>query len=103
MVLSPERSGGGRLTRFVLLAWGLTWLFTIPFVYSWRVLLGGEFAPWLLIFLPAPFGPTIAALVMARSSKRPGALRHLLGRLAIWRVGLGPSSIWRRSSARAWS
>ena len=88
-MLSREDHPSQSLTLFVLLAWGLTWLFSIPFVYCWRVVLDGEFAPWLLVFLPAPYGPSLAALLLARRAG-PGEVRRLLSSLAIWRVGVGP-------------
>lgn len=78
------------LIVFVLLAYGLTWVFTIPLVYCWRVVLEREFAPWLLVFLPAPFGPSFAALIMAWRLEGRRGVRRLLGRMKIWRVGLGP-------------
>lgn len=78
------------LIAFVVLSYALTWALTIPFVYCWRVVLEREFAPWLLIFLPAPFGPTFAALIMARTLEGRDGVRRLLARLKIWRVGVGP-------------
>ena len=78
------------LIAFVLLAYALTWGLTIPFVYCWRVVLEREFAPWLLVFFPAPFGPTFAALIMAWRLEGREGLRRLVGRLRIWRVGAGP-------------
>jgi len=85
-----ESSRRHPLIAFVLLAYALTWALTIPFVYCWRVLLEREFAPWLAIFFPAPFGPTFAALIMARWLDGREGTRRLLDRLRIWRVGLGP-------------
>jgi membrane protease YdiL (CAAX protease family) len=78
------------LIAFVILTYALTWALTIPFVYCWRVVLEREFAPWLLVFFPAPFGPTFAALIMAWRLEGREGLRRLLGRLEIWRVGAGP-------------
>ena len=78
------------LIAFVILAYALTWALTIPFVYCWRVVLERELAPWLLIFFPAPFGPTFAALIMAWRLEGRGGVRRLLGRFLIWRVGAGP-------------
>lgn len=78
------------LIAFVVLAYGLTWALTIPFVYCWRVLLDQEFAPWLLVFFPAPFGPTFAALIMAWRLEGRSGVRRLLARLKIWRVGVSP-------------
>ncbi len=78
------------LIAFVILTYALTWALTIPFVYCWRVVLEREFAPWLLVFFPAPFGPTFAALIMAWRLEGREGVRRLLGRLKIWRVGAGP-------------
>ena len=78
------------MIAFVILSYALTWALTIPFVYCWRVVLEREFAPWLLVFFPAPFGPTFAALIMAWRLEGREGLRRLLGRLKIWRVGAGP-------------
>lgn len=78
------------LIAFVVLSYALTWALTIPFVYCWRVVLEQEFSPWLLLFLPAPFGPTFAALLMTWKLEGKEGLRRLLGRLRIYRVGRGP-------------
>lgn len=78
------------LITFVVLAYALTWAFSIPFVYCWRVVLEREFAPWLLLFLPAPFGPSFAALLLTWRWEGRDGLRRLLQPLSIWRVGLGP-------------
>lgn len=78
------------LISFVLLAYGLTWLFSIPFVYCWRIVLDQEFAGWLLIFFPAPYGPTFAALLMTWKLEGRAGLSQLLRRLTIWRVGWLP-------------
>lgn len=75
---------------YVLLAYGLTWVFTIPFVYVWRVVLDRVLEPWLAIFALAPFGPTFAALLMAWWSAGAGEVRRLLRRLRLWRCGPGP-------------
>ena len=69
------------LIAFVVLSYALTWALTIPFVYCWRVVLEQEFSPWLLLFFPAPFGPTFAALLMTWKLEGKEGLRRLLGRL----------------------
>ena len=91
MRTAPTRSFLHRhpLLAFVLLAYGLTWALTIPFVVCWRVVLEREFAPWLLIFFPAPFGPTFAALIMAWRLEGRHGVRRLVDRFRIWRVGPG--------------
>lgn len=77
------------LLAFVALAYGLTWLFTGPFVYLWREVYGREFQPWMYAFLPGVLGPTIAAiLVTAARDGRPGVAR-LLGKCLVWRVHVG--------------
>lgn len=78
------------LIAFVALAYALTWAFSIPFVWCFRVVLEGEFAPWLLVFLPAPFGPSLAALILTGRLEGREGVRRLVARLAIWRVGTGP-------------
>lgn len=49
------------LKWYFLLAYSLTWAFTIPFVIAWHTVLDQTLSPWVLVFLPAPFGPTFAA------------------------------------------
>lgn len=71
---------------FAVLAYLLTWAFTIPFVYSYHNITNGEFKPWLFIFILGPFGPSFAALIMAYARGKGAAVKHLLARLAIWRV-----------------
>jgi uncharacterized protein len=74
---------------YVVLTYALTWAFTIPFVYLWRGPLEGNFEWWLIFFLPGAYGPTMAALIMAGILEgRPG-VKHLLGRLLIWRAHWG--------------
>jgi membrane protease YdiL (CAAX protease family) len=77
------------LIAFVALAYALTWALTIPFAYCYQVVLNQEFAPWLLVFFPAPFGPTFAALIMAWRLEGGEGVRRLLGRLKIWRASAG--------------
>lgn len=77
------------LKRYFVLAYALTWAFTIPFVIAWHAVLDQSFAPWALVFIPAPFGPTFAALILvARRAGRSG-VRSLLRKLLIWRVPAG--------------
>lgn len=75
------------ILAFVALAYALTWALTIPFAYCFRVVLDQEFAPWLLVFFPAPFGPTFAALIMAWKLEGREGVHRLLARFKIWRVG----------------
>ena len=80
MLLSRE------LGRFFLLAYALTWIFTIPFVVLWNTAWEQTLSPIVLFFLPAPFGPTFAALILtARSGGRP-AVKELLRKLLMWRA-----------------
>lgn len=80
------------LLAFVVLAYALTWALTIPFVYTWRVVFDEQISPWLALFLPAPFGPTFAALIMAWQLEGRNGVRRLLRRFKIWRVGVKPWS-----------
>lgn len=77
------------LLAFIALAYGLTWLFTGPFVYLWRDVYGREFQPWMYAFFPGVLGPALAAiLVTAARDGRPG-VAQLLGKFLDWRVNVG--------------
>lgn len=89
-LLTGHRVRRHPLITFVALAYALTWALTIPFAYCFRVVFEQQFSPWLLLFFPAPFGPTFAALIMAGRMEGKAGVRRLLGRLKVWRVGLGP-------------
>ena len=54
------------MLRFFALAYALTWVFTIPLVILWNTTLDQTLSPIVFLFLPAPFGPTFAALILAR-------------------------------------
>ena len=73
------------LVAFFVLAFGLTWAIMVPQVLgSYGIIPFPEFVPLLILM---GYGPTIAAvLVTAAVGGRP-AVRELLGRLLIWRVG----------------
>ena len=73
------------LTYFVL-TYAATWIFTGHFVYLWRVVLDRSFEPWLLIFLPGAYGPTIAALLMTYVLEGRRGIKQLLTKLLIWPV-----------------
>jgi hypothetical protein len=74
------------LRRFFLLTYALTWVFTIPFAIAWNTVLDQTLSPLVIIFLPAPFGPTIAALILVRRSEGSAGVRALLRKLLMWRV-----------------
>lgn len=74
------------LASYFGLTYLVTWSFTIPMVYTWRVILEGSFSPWLLVFLPAPFGPTIAALIMTHRLEGKEGVKALLSKVLVWRV-----------------
>lgn len=71
---------------YFLLAYAISWTFFVPFVYVWRVVLGGQFEWWLIVFLPGAYGPTIAAIVMAGVIGGKQGVKRLLATLLIWRV-----------------
>lgn len=87
----PERSVVRRhhLLSFVILTYALTWIFTIPFVYVWRVVYGQQFAPWMAVFAMGPFGPSVAAIILTRLLDGPGSVRPLLRTLIAWRAPPG--------------
>jgi membrane protease YdiL (CAAX protease family) len=74
------------LFSYFVLTYAVTWVFLGPFVYLWRVVLDRSFEPWLLLFFPGAYGPTIAALVMAYVLEGRTGIKHLLAKLFIWRV-----------------
>lgn len=83
-----KRMGEQRpILTFVILAYGITWAGTIPLVLISSFVTGGEFSPILLIFLPLVYGPTIAAIIMTRLLEGKGAVKNLLKKYLIWRVG----------------
>ncbi len=74
------------LKWYFLLAYALTWAFTIPFVIAWHTVLDQTLSAWALVFLPAPFGPTFAALILVARRDGWTGVRALLRKLLIWRV-----------------
>ena len=66
------------LRSYFLLTYALTWAFTIPFVIAWHTVLNQTLSPWVLIFLPGPFGPTFAALIMTWRKGGRVAVKDLL-------------------------
>lgn len=74
------------LAVFFGLAFALPWSVMIPMALASRGLIDG--APPIPLLLLAGYGPTIAALVTAALVGGGTAVRSLLGRLLIWRVGL---------------
>jgi uncharacterized protein len=69
-------SGSDGFWGFVAIAWGATWLSSLPLAWSWLHRLPGEPYMFALAGLSA-FGPSIAAFVVAR---RTGRLREVFGR-----------------------
>lgn len=78
------------LKSYFLLTYLMTWAFTIPFVIAWHTVLDRTFSPWALIFLPGPFGPTLAALILTARKGGSAAVRELLRRILQWRA----SPVW---------
>jgi len=74
------------LFSYFVLTYAITWAFLVPFVYLYRVVLDQSFEPWLLVFLPGAYGPTIAALLMTYALNGRHGIRDLLAKLLIWRV-----------------
>ncbi len=90
-----RKTDGGVLRKFIaeyplvsyfVLTYAITWTFLIPFVYLWRVVLDRSFEPWLLVFLPGAYGPSIAAIIMTYLRKGRSGIRDLLAKMLIWRV-----------------
>jgi membrane protease YdiL (CAAX protease family) len=84
--LVAARTGSDGLVAFVALAWGTTWLLSLPLVAS--TLLGKEPQPYRLAMAGlSAFGPSIAAFVVARPRRE---LREVFGRFhanPVWIVG----------------
>src|SRR5262245_15368888 len=75
------------LISFFLLAFGLTWAIMIPLVLgSYGLLPFPEHVPLLIVM---GYGPTLAALIVSGALGGRSAIRALLARLLIWRVGWG--------------
>ena len=95
MTSTKQATNGGILRRLIsehpllayfVLTYAATWIFLGPFVYLWRVVLDRSFEPWLLVFFPGAYGPTIAALLMTYVLEGRKGIKHLLAKLLIWRV-----------------
>jgi membrane protease YdiL (CAAX protease family) len=76
------------LWPYFLLTYVLTWSFTIPFVIVWNTILNQSFSPWVLIFLPGAYGPTLAALILTARAGGVVAVKELLRKFLVWRVPL---------------
>ena len=72
---------------FVVLSYAITWAGTLPFVLLWTFVTNKEIVPWMFVFLPLVYGPTIAAIVMTRVLEGWQAVRTLLQKYRIWKVG----------------
>jgi hypothetical protein len=72
---------------FVVLSYAITWAGTLPFVLLWTFVTNGEIVPWMFVFLPLVYGPTIAAMIMTRVLEGRQAVRSLLQKYRIWNVG----------------
>ena len=76
---------GRPLLSFFLLAYGLTWLFTVPWMLSRRGILSFDIPhAWEVL---AAFGPLAAALIVARMIDGGEGMRAILKSLVHWRVG----------------
>lgn len=79
------------LASFLVLAFSLSWSFLIADalgargIIPFRLTLSG---PGLILALLMSYGPTIAALVVAKATRGWDGVRGLLGALLRWRVGL---------------
>jgi uncharacterized protein len=77
------------LWAFFVLAYVLTWVFTIPFVYVWRNVTDERFAWWMIFFLPGAYGPTFAAVIVTAMTEGLAGVRTLLGKFCQWRAPVG--------------
>jgi uncharacterized protein len=77
------------LGAYWLLAYALTWVFTIPFVYVWHNVTDQHFAWWMILFLPGAYGPTLAAILVTAATAGPAGVRTLLGKFCNWRAPVG--------------
>jgi membrane protease YdiL (CAAX protease family) len=73
------------LVSFFALAFGLTWAIMIPGVVASYGLI--DFPNAVPLLLVMSYGPTIAAIAVSASLGGRAAIKSLLGRLLIWRVG----------------
>jgi len=55
-------------------------------VIAWHTVLNQTFSPWVLVFLPGAYGPTLAALILTWRKGGGVAVKTLLRGLLIWRV-----------------
>jgi membrane protease YdiL (CAAX protease family) len=85
-----DRRGEDRrlLLGFFALAFGLSWAVWLPAAAASRGLLAWN-VPLETSRAVGVFGPAAAALLVAAAAGGRAGLRALLGRLLIWRVGLG--------------
>jgi membrane protease YdiL (CAAX protease family) len=72
---------------FVVLSYTITWAGTLPFVLLWTFVTNREIVPWMFVFLPLVYGPTIAAIIMTRVLEGRQAVRSLLQKYKTWNVG----------------
>jgi uncharacterized protein len=72
---------------FLLLAFGLSWVFWLPMAAASHGLISLQWPPILAGLLGA-FGPSLAALIITGIYQGRRGLRWLLGRLLVWRVGI---------------
>jgi uncharacterized protein len=73
------------LVAFLVLAFGLTWAIMVPLVLgSYGLVPFPEFLPLLVVM---GYGPTFAALLVTGALGGRPAVRALLGRMLLWRVG----------------
>lgn len=87
--MTNRHTSSGSLATYFVASYLLTWVFTIPLAYCYRVVLEGRFAPWLLLFIPGAYGPTIAALALTYRQEGGAGIKALLRRLILWRVHPG--------------
>jgi membrane protease YdiL (CAAX protease family) len=82
------------LTVFFVLAYAISWAFILPWSVS-ESAVGLGFLPYTLpdaygivMFVFAPLGPALAAVVVTAVIEGRTGVRRLLGRIKRWRVGL---------------
>ncbi|MFJ6002216.1 CPBP family intramembrane glutamic endopeptidase [Arthrobacter sp. NPDC092385] len=76
------------LLAFVVLAYGITWLFRIPLAASTAGLIPLALPRTVLQFA-GDFGPLVAATVVVAAPEGRAGVRELFGRVLCWRVGWG--------------
>jgi membrane protease YdiL (CAAX protease family) len=82
-----ESMWGAVVTRFIILAYGISWFFWVPAVVIW-LRMGIEPPWWLYVAaLLGAYGPSVAAIIVAQHEGGGEGRRSLLRMLSVWRAG----------------